>query len=198
MSHFKPFCSVVDLNGLSQVLTRSLGSEVGQLPEDLIASLGDVVAVVQVSVSSDSSGEQEILLHDGLSLGVDSAQVGVLEESDEVGLGSFLDCDEGLGSESDLVINALGDGPHESLEGRSQEEQGGRLLVSLDLSQGDGAGSESVSSNLSLNSSLGGGGLLADLASLRFGVSLGSTTLLTSFLSCDFISWHLSTFLFKI
>ena len=43
------------------------------------------------SFSSDSSGELDVLWHDGDSLGVDGAQVGVFEEADEVGLGSFLE-----------------------------------------------------------------------------------------------------------
>ena len=42
------------------------------------------------SISSDSLGELKISGHDGDSLGVDGAQVGILEEGDEVGLGSFL------------------------------------------------------------------------------------------------------------
>ena len=35
-------------------------------------------------------GELDVLLHDGDALGVDGAQVGVLEEVDEEGLGGFL------------------------------------------------------------------------------------------------------------
>jgi len=43
------------------------------------------------SVSSDSLGELEVTGHDGNSLGVDGAQVGVFEEWDEVSLSSFLE-----------------------------------------------------------------------------------------------------------
>ena len=42
------------------------------------------------SLTSDSSGELHVLWHDGNSLGVDGAKVGVLEESDHVGLSSLL------------------------------------------------------------------------------------------------------------
>ena len=42
------------------------------------------------SFASDSSGELDVLRHDGNSLGVDGAQVCVLEKSDEVRFGSFL------------------------------------------------------------------------------------------------------------
>ena len=42
------------------------------------------------TLASDPSRELDILWHDGHPLGVDSAQVGVLEEADQVGLRSFL------------------------------------------------------------------------------------------------------------
>ena len=38
------------------------------------------------SLSSDSSGQLDVLGHDGDTLGVDGAQVGVLEQTDEVSL----------------------------------------------------------------------------------------------------------------
>ena len=40
--------------------------------------------------STDSSGQLDILWHDGYSLGVDCAQVGILEETDQVGFAGFL------------------------------------------------------------------------------------------------------------
>ncbi len=43
------------------------------------------------SISSDSLGQLQVSGHDGHSLGVDGAQVGVLKERDEVGLSSFLE-----------------------------------------------------------------------------------------------------------
>ncbi len=163
-------CSLIllhcsDLDSLIHVLVGALGSDRGELVEGLIASLGDVVEVVQVSVSSDSSCEVEILLHDGHSLGVDGAQVGVLKETDEVGLSSFLHSEECLGLEPDLIINAFSDGADESLEGSSGHEEGGLLLVSLDLSESDCTGTESEFSGflLTLDTTLGGGSLLASL-----------------------------------
>jgi len=41
-------------------------------------------------LSANSSGELDVLGHDGHSLGVDGAQVGVLEETNQVGLTGFL------------------------------------------------------------------------------------------------------------
>lgn len=42
------------------------------------------------SFSSDSSCQLDILWHNGDSFGVDSAQVGIFEKSDEISFGSFL------------------------------------------------------------------------------------------------------------
>jgi hypothetical protein len=49
------------------------------------------------SLSSESSSELEVLGLDGDSLGVDGAQVGVLEERDEVCLRGFLESHDGAG-----------------------------------------------------------------------------------------------------
>ena len=40
--------------------------------------------------STDSSGQLDVLGHNGYSLGVNGAQVGVLKETDQVGLTGFL------------------------------------------------------------------------------------------------------------
>ena len=61
------------------------------------------------SFTSNSSGKLEILGHDGHSLGVDSAEVGVFEESDEVGLGGFLKSHHSGALESQVSLEFLGD-----------------------------------------------------------------------------------------
>ena len=45
-------------------------------------------------LSPDPPGQLDVLGHDGDPLGVDGAQVGVLEEADQVGLGSLLKKDK--------------------------------------------------------------------------------------------------------
>ena len=47
------------------------------------------------TLSSDSSGQLDVLGHDGDPLGVDGAQVGVLEKSDEVSLAGLLESHDG-------------------------------------------------------------------------------------------------------
>ena len=115
-----------------------------------------------VSLTSDSSGELHVLGHDGDSSGVDGAQVGVLEEANHVGLGGLLKGKDGGRLESQVVLEVVGDLSHESLERKLSNEELGGLLESSDLSQGDGAGSESVGS---LDSSGDGGLALGVLGS---------------------------------
>ena len=110
--------------------------------EDLITGLGLHVSVVCVAIASDTSGEVHVLLLDGDALGVDSAEVGVFEKTNDVGLGSLLESLKGLGLEAELVVHVLSDRPDESLEGCSGEEHVDRLLIAFDLSKGDRAGLE--------------------------------------------------------
>ena len=42
------------------------------------------------TLTTDTAGKLDVLWHDGDTLGVDGAQVGVLEEADQVGLGGLL------------------------------------------------------------------------------------------------------------
>ena len=46
-------------------------------------------------ISSDSLGQLDVSGHDGDSLGVDGAQVGVFEEGDEVSFSSLLESKHG-------------------------------------------------------------------------------------------------------
>ena len=47
------------------------------------------------SLATDTSGKLDVLGHDGHSLGMDSTQVGILKESDEIGLAGFLEGHDG-------------------------------------------------------------------------------------------------------
>ena len=61
--------------------------------------------------------------HDGDSLGVDGAEVGVFEEGDEVGLGSFLKGQNSRALESKFLLELMGNFSHESLEGEFSDEE---------------------------------------------------------------------------
>ena len=108
-----------------------------------------------MSVTSDSSGELHVLWHDGNSLGVDGAEVGVFEKTNHVGLSGFLESEDSRGLESEVVLEVVGDFSHESLEWELSNEELGRFLESSDFSESDGSWSESV---WSLDSSWDGWG----------------------------------------
>ena len=108
------------------------------------------------ALSTDSAGELDVLWHDGDSLGVDGAEVGVLEETDHVGLRGLLEGKDGRGLESEVVSELRGDLSDESLEWELSDEELGGLLESSDLSESDSSWSESVW----LLDTSGGGGLL--------------------------------------
>ena len=77
---------------------------------------------------------------DGDALGVDGAQVGVLEEADQVGLCSPPASAMTADLEAQVGLEVLRDLADEALEGQLADEQLGALLVATDLAQGDGAG----------------------------------------------------------
>ena len=82
--------------------------------------------------------------HDSDSSGVDGAKVGVLEKTDQVSLGGFLEGEDGRALESDILFVFLSKGFNDSLEWKLSQEKSGGLLVSSDFSQGDGSWSISV------------------------------------------------------
>lgn len=127
-------------------------------------------------LSTDATSENHILLHDGHTLGVDGAQVGVLEEGDEVSLRSLLKSSDGGALETEIRLEGLGDLTNEALEGELTDEQVSRLLVTTDLTKSDSSGSETVRT---LRASSGG-----ILAGLR-GSSSSLTRNLTSSVAAD-------------
>ncbi|KAL7502296.1 hypothetical protein ACHAXN_000282, partial [Cyclotella atomus] len=112
------------------------------------------------TLSTDAAGKLDILRHDSNTLGVDSAQVGVFEESNEVGFGGLLEGENRRSLEPQVTLEILGDLPDETLEGELADEQVGGLLVPTDLAKGHGSGTVPVGL---LHASGGGGGLAGSL-----------------------------------
>ena len=134
------------------------------------------------SLSTDPPGELDVLGHDGDPLGVDGAQVGVLKQTNKVGLAGLLESHDGRGLEPEVSLEVLGDLSHQTLEGQLADEQLGGLLVSPDLTEShcswpvsvgllDSAGSRG-----GLASSLGGQLLPGGLASGGFTSGLLGTS----------------------
>ncbi|CAN0911056.1 hypothetical protein LINGRAPRIM_LOCUS1395, partial [Linum grandiflorum] len=81
---------------------------------------------------------------DGDPLGVNGAEIGVLEQSDEVSLGGLLESGDGGALEPEIGLEVLSDLTDEALEGELADEELSALLVLADLAEGDGSWPESV------------------------------------------------------
>ena len=92
------------------------------------------------TLSADTAGELDVLGHDGDTLGVDGAQVGVFEESYEVGFGSFLEGHDSRALETEISFEVLGDFTDQALEGKLADEELSALLVTTDLTESYGTG----------------------------------------------------------
>lgn len=69
---------------------------------------------------------------------MERAEVGVLEEADEVSLGRLLEGKDGGGLEPEVGLEVLGDLSNQALEGDLADEKLGGLLVLSDLSESEG------------------------------------------------------------
>jgi hypothetical protein len=59
------------------------------------------------ALAADAAGELDVLGHDGDALGVDGAEVGVLEEADQVRLGGLLEGEDREGLEAQVRLAGL-------------------------------------------------------------------------------------------
>ena len=123
------------------------------------------------ALSADTAGQLDVLGHDGDTLGVDGAQVGVLEESDQVSLASLLQGHDGGALEAQVGLEVLGDLTDQTLEGQLADQQLGALLVTTDLTESHGTGPVPVGL---LDASGGGGGLASGLGGQLLARSLSS------------------------
>ena len=131
--------------------------------------------------TTDAASQLDVLGHDGHTLGVDGAQVGVLEETDQVGLAGFLQGHDGGALESQISLEVLGDLTDQTLEGQLADQELGGFLVTTDLTESDGSGPVAMG----LLHSPGGWGALPG--------GLGGQLLTGSFPTCRLASSLLST-----
>lgn len=69
---------------------------------------------------------------------MDSAQVGVLEQRDEVGLDGLLKSTDGGGLEAEVGLEVLSNLTNQTLEGELADQKLSGLLVTTDLTESDG------------------------------------------------------------
>ena len=138
------------------------------------------------SLSTDPPGELDVLGHDGDPLGVDGAQVGVLKQTNKVGLAGLLEGHDGRGLEPEVSLEVLGDLSHQTLEGQLADEELSGLLVSSDLSESNS--SRPVSVGL-LDSSSSGGRFAGSLGGQLFPGGFASSGLASSLLGTGHGWW---------
>ena len=133
------------------------------------------------TLATDTAGQLDVLGHDGHTLGVDGAQVGVLEQTNQVSLRGLLQSHDGRALEAEISLEVLSDLTHKTLEWQLADEKLGGLLVTTDLTQSDGSGPVTVGllhtagGGCALASGLGGQLLTRGFASGRFtGCLLGT------------------------
>ena len=145
------------------------------------------------SFTSDSSSEKDVLFHDGDSVGVDGAHVGVFEETNEVGFRSLLEGKNGGGLETGFSSDFVSDLLNESLERKLSDQKVGGLLILADFASGDCAGAETVRF---LDAS-GGRRLLGSLGVELLSGLLDSCGALSGggFGSCHFVNYELQRLL---
>ena len=92
-----------------------------------------------VVLSSDTTSEMDVLWHDCDALGMERAQVRVLEERGEICLCSLLQRKDGVCLETYVGLHRLRYLADQTLEWQLADEEIGRLLVFSDLAQRDSA-----------------------------------------------------------
>jgi len=113
---------------------------------------------------------------------MDGTRVGVLKQTNQIGLTSFLESHDSRGLESEVSLEVLGNLSHQTLEGKLADEKLSGLLVSSDLTESNSSWSVSVGL---LDSSSGGGGLPCSLGCQLLPGSFSSSGLASGLLgSC--------------
>jgi len=96
------------------------------------------------TLSADTASKLDILWHNSDTLGVNGAQIGVLEESDQISLTGLLESTNGSRLEPQVSFEVLSDFSHKTLEGQLPDEELSGLLVSPDLTESDSSWPVSV------------------------------------------------------
>ena len=104
------------------------------------ASEKDLERVGLSTFSPDTTCKLDVLRHDGDTLGVDGAQVGVFEQTDEVSLAGLLQCHDSRRLEAEIGLKVLGNLTDKPLEGQLADEELSGLLVTPNLTKSHGTG----------------------------------------------------------
>ena len=131
--------------------------------------------------ATNAARQLNVLGHDRDTLGVNGAQVGVLKETNEVGLGGFLEGQNSRGLEAKVILKVLSNLTDKALERSLADQELSTLLVLSNLAKSDGSRTvavrllDSSGGGSGFSSSFGGELLSRCLASGRFTSSLFRT-----------------------
>jgi len=90
------------------------------------------------SLTADSSCQLDVLWHNGHTLGVNGAQVGVLKQTDQVSFAGLLKGTDGCTLESEISFEVLSNFSDEPLEGQFADEKLSGFLVATNFTEGHG------------------------------------------------------------
>jgi hypothetical protein len=90
------------------------------------------------ALATETARKLDVLALDGDTLSMDGAEVGILEERDEVCLDGLLQGTDGRALEAEVALEVLCDLTDKTLEGELADQELGRLLVATDLTESDG------------------------------------------------------------
>jgi 2-keto-3-deoxy-galactonokinase len=91
------------------------------------------------ALSTNATGQLKILWLQRSTTGVNSAQVAILEQADQIRLSGLLKSRNSRGLEAQIGFEILTDFSHKTLEGHAANEELSGLLVATDFAKGDGA-----------------------------------------------------------
>ena len=92
-----------------------------------------VLCINLSALATDAAGQLHVLRHDCDTLGMDGAEVSVLEQTNKVALCSLLESHHGAALEAQIGLVVLRDLTHKPLKRQLADEQLRRLLVLADL-----------------------------------------------------------------
>ena len=96
------------------------------------------------SLAADSASELDVLGHDGDSLGVNGAEIGVLKETNQVRLRRLLESSHSAALKPQIRLKVLSNLPNQPLERQLPDQKLSALLVLPDLPQRHRSGPEPV------------------------------------------------------
>jgi len=77
------------------------------------------------ALSADAAGQLDVLRHDGDTLGVNGAEIGVFKKTYHISFTCFLHCKDGLALESQIRFVLLSDFSYQTLEGQLSDQEFG-------------------------------------------------------------------------